>query len=83
MPFGHLSPHILGHLPPYFSDICRPIFSDICPLDICRPNFFHHRYCPKFKLEVFMGLVMAEEVVDKVSKVVEEINKELVMDVMG
>ena len=30
-----------------------------------------------------MGLVMAEEVVDKVSKVVEEINKELVMDVMG
>ena len=30
-----------------------------------------------------MGLVMAEEVVDKVSKVVEDINKELVMDVMG
>ena len=30
-----------------------------------------------------MGLVMAEEVVDKVSKVVDEINKELVMDVMG
>ena len=30
-----------------------------------------------------MDLVMAEEVVDKVSKVVEEINKELVMDVMG
>ena len=30
-----------------------------------------------------MDLVMAAEVVDKVSKVVEEINKELVMDVMG
>ena len=30
-----------------------------------------------------MDLVMAEEVVDKVSKVVDEINKELVMDVMG
>ena len=29
-----------------------------------------------------MDLVMAEEVVDKVSKVVDEINKELVMDVM-
>ena len=30
-----------------------------------------------------MDLVMAEKVVDKVSKVVDEINKELVMDVMG
>ena len=30
-----------------------------------------------------MDLVMAEEVVDMVSKVVDEINKELVMDVMG
>ena len=30
-----------------------------------------------------MDLVMAEEVVDKVSKVVEEINKELVIGVMG
>ena len=30
-----------------------------------------------------MDLVMAAEVDDKVSKVVEEINKELVIDVMG